>query len=160
MTRLPKGQCPQQHSAPVRANDNAPKGSVPTATQRSHQSEKQGSERASAHSKAAALPSEGTTRLPKDQCPQQRSAPVRANDKALKGPVPTAVHAPIRANNKASKRPLPTAAQRSCQSEQQGSQRASAHNNAALPSERTTRLPKDQCPQQHSTPVRANDKAP
>ncbi|KAJ1168064.1 hypothetical protein NDU88_000018 [Pleurodeles waltl] len=206
MTRLPKGQCPQQHSAPGRANNKAPKGSVPTATQRSHQSEKQGSERASAHSKAAALPSEGTTRLPKDQCPQQRSAPIRANDKApkgaknkaLKGPVPTAKQqrspqreqqgslrtsahsstalpseqtrlpkgqcpqqrsAPIRAN-KAPKGPVPTATQRSRQSKQQGSQRAIAHSNAALPSEQTTRIPKGQCPQQRSAPIRANDKAP
>ncbi|KAJ1168065.1 hypothetical protein NDU88_000019 [Pleurodeles waltl] len=204
-TRLPKDQCPQQRSAPVRVNNKAPKGSVPTAMQRSHQSEQQGSQRVSAHSTAAVFPSAGTTRLPKDQCPQQCSAPIRANNKDPKGPVPTATQrsrqskqqgsqrasahsnaglpserttrlpkgqcpqqrsAPVRANNKAPKGPVPTATQRSHQSEQQGSQRASAHSNAAalsnaaLPSEGTTRLPKDQCPQQCSAPVRANNKAP
>ncbi|KAJ1168069.1 hypothetical protein NDU88_000023 [Pleurodeles waltl] len=157
-TRLPKGHCPQQRSAPVRASNKDPKGPVPTTTQRSRQS-KQGSQRASAHSNAG-LPSERTTRLPKGQCPQQCSAPIRAKNNAPKGPVPTAVHAPTRANNKDPKRPVPTATQGSRQSKQQGSQRASAHSNAGLPSEQTTRIPKGQCPQQHSTPIRANNKDP
>ncbi|KAJ1168068.1 hypothetical protein NDU88_000022 [Pleurodeles waltl] len=199
-TRLPKGQCPQQRSAPARANNKDPKGPVPTATLGSRQSEQRGSQRVSPHSNAA-LPSERTTRLPKGQCPQHRSsAPVRGNNKAPKGSVPTAPQqrsrqseqqgsqrvsahsstalpseqmtrlpkdqcpqqrsAPVRTNNKAPKGPVPIATQRSRQSKQQGSQRASAHSNAGLPSEQTTRLPKDQCPQQRSAPIRANNKDP